>query len=115
MLVTAFLAAVYEWRSNFGLAVTDITTGNSVLPNWPMSNSCLTRLVALSRASCCSPNALLALREQLQNTFPAVHLTLLADSFSPRWRRQTRQTTGCGAPNCKRDPGRLGGDRLSRK
>ena len=27
-----------------------------------------------------------ALREQLQNTFPAVHLTLLADSFSPRWR-----------------------------
>jgi DNA mismatch repair protein MutS len=76
-----FLSAVYEGSNSFGLAVTDITTGEfrfTQLPDEPF---------LLDEISRVKPSELLvserahALGEQLQRIFPGVHLTSLAESF----------------------------------
>jgi DNA mismatch repair protein MutS len=76
-----FLAAVYEWRSNFGLAVTDITTGEFRFTQLADEQFLLDEISRIKPSELLLAERAATLREQLQNTFPAVHLTLLADSF----------------------------------
>jgi len=76
-----FLAAVYEGRGDFGLAVTDITTGEFRFTQVADEQFLLDEISRVQPSELLAPERAPALREQLQRAFPAVHLTLLADSF----------------------------------
>jgi DNA mismatch repair protein MutS len=76
-----FLAAVYEGRGNFGLAVTDITTGEFRFTQLADEQFLFDEISRVQPSELLLAERAPALREQLQKTFPAVHLTLLADSF----------------------------------
>ena len=76
-----FLAAVYEARGNFGLAVTDVTTGEFRFTQLADEQFLLDEISRVKPSELLVAERAAALREQLQKTFPAVHLTLLADSF----------------------------------
>jgi DNA mismatch repair protein MutS len=76
-----FLAAVYQGRGNFGLATTDITTGEFRFTRLAEEQFLFDEISRITPSELLVAEAAGALREQLQKTFPAVHLTLLADSF----------------------------------
>ena len=76
-----FLAAVYEGRGDFGLAVTDITTGEFRFTQVADEQFLFDEISRVQPSELLAPERAPALREQLQRAFPAVHLTLLADSF----------------------------------
>jgi DNA mismatch repair protein MutS len=76
-----FLAAVYEARGAFGLAVTDITTGEFRFTQLADEQFLFDELGRVKPSELLVAERAAALREQLQKTFPAVHLTSLADSF----------------------------------
>jgi DNA mismatch repair protein MutS len=76
-----FLAAVYEGSGNFGLAVTDITTGEFRFTQLADEQFLFDEISRVKPSELLVAERPPALREQLQKTFPAVHLTLLADSF----------------------------------
>ena len=76
-----FLAAVYERRGDFGLAVTDITTGEFRFTQLADEHFLFDEISRVKPSELLVAERAPGLREQLQNTFPAVHLTLLADSF----------------------------------
>ena len=76
-----FLAAVYEGRGAFGLAVTDITTGEFRFTQLADEQFLFDEISRVKPSELLVAERAVALREQLQNTFPAVHLTLLADAF----------------------------------
>jgi DNA mismatch repair protein MutS len=76
-----FLAAVYEGRGNFGLAVTDITTGEFRFTQLADEQFLFDEISRVKPSELLVAERAPALREQLQKAFPAVHLTLLADSF----------------------------------
>ena len=76
-----FLAAVYEARGNFGLAVTDVTTGEFRFTQLADEQFLLDEISRVKPSELLVAERAAVLREQLQKTFPAVHLTLLADSF----------------------------------
>ena len=80
-----FLAAVYEARGDFGLAVTDVTTGEFRFTQLADEQFLLDEISRVKPGELLVAERAAVLREQLK-TFPAVHLTLLVDSFSPRWR-----------------------------
>ena len=95
-----FLAAVYEGRGDFGLAVTDITTGEFRFTQLADEQFLFDEISRVKPSELLVAERAPALREQLQKAFPAVHLTLLADSFSRNGGRQTRQTNMLrGPPN----------------
>lgn len=81
-----FLAAVYEGRGDFGLAVTDITTGEFRFTQVADEQFLFDEISRVQPSELLAPERAPALREQLQRAFPAVHLTLLADSFSRKRR-----------------------------
>ena len=76
-----FLAAVYEGRGNFGLAVTDITTGEFRFTQLAEEQFLFDEISRVKPSELLVAERAPALREQLQKSFPAVHITLLADSF----------------------------------
>ena len=76
-----FLAAVYEGRGDFGLAVTDITTGEFRFTQLADEQFLFDEISRVKPSELLVAERAPALREQLQKAFPAVHLTLLADSF----------------------------------
>src|SRR5262249_56096700 len=76
-----FLAAVYEARGDFGLAVTDITTGEFRFTQQVDEQFLFDEISRIKPSELLVAERAAALREQLQKTFPAVHLTVLADSF----------------------------------
>ena len=76
-----FLAAVYEARGDFGLAVTDVTTGEFRFTQLADEQFLLDEISRVKPSELLVAERAAVLREQLQKTFPAVHLTLLADSF----------------------------------
>ncbi len=76
-----FLAAVYEGRGNFGLAVTDITTGEFRFTQLANEQFLFDEISRVKPSELLVAERAPALREQLQKAFPAVHLTLLADAF----------------------------------
>ena len=76
-----FLAAVYEARGDFGLAVTDVTTGEFRFTQLADEQFLFDEISRVKPSELLVAERALVLREQLQKTFPAVHLTLLADSF----------------------------------
>jgi DNA mismatch repair protein MutS len=76
-----FLAAVYEGRGNFGLAVTDITTGEFRFTQLADEEFLFDEISRVKPSELLVAERAPALREQLQKAFPAVHLTLLADAF----------------------------------
>jgi len=76
-----FLAAVYEGRGDFGLAVTDITTGEFRFTQLADAQFLFDEISRVKPSELLVAERAPALREQLQKAFPAVHLTLLADSF----------------------------------
>jgi DNA mismatch repair protein MutS len=76
-----FLAAVYEGRGNFGLAVTDITTGEFRFTQLADEQFLFDEISRVKPSELLVAERAPALREQLQKAFPAVHLTLLADAF----------------------------------
>ena len=76
-----FLAAVYEGRGNFGLAVTDITTGEFRFTQLADEQFLFDEISRVKPSELLVAERAPALREQLQKVFPAVHLTLLADAF----------------------------------
>jgi DNA mismatch repair protein MutS len=76
-----FLAAVYEGRGNFGLAVTDITTGEFRFTQLADAQFLFDEISRVKPSELLVAERAPALREQLQKAFPAVHLTLLADAF----------------------------------
>ena len=76
-----FLAAVYEARGDFGLAVTDVTTGEFRFTQLADEQFLFDEISRVKPSELLVAERAPALREQLQKAFPAVHLTLLADSF----------------------------------
>ncbi len=76
-----FLAAVYEGPGNFGLAVTDITTGEFRFTQLAEEQFLFDEISRVKPSELLVAERAPALREQLQKSFPAVHITLLADSF----------------------------------
>ena len=76
-----FLAAVYEARGDFGLAVTDVTTGEFRFTQLADEQFLFDEISRVKPSELLVAERAAVLREQLQKTFPAVHLTLLADSF----------------------------------
>ena len=76
-----FLAAVYEGRGNFGLAVTDITTGEFRFTQLAEEQSLLDEISRVQPSELLLAERTRALRERLQKMFPLVHLTSLADSY----------------------------------
>jgi DNA mismatch repair protein MutS len=76
-----FLAAVHEARGDFGLAVTDITTGEFRFTQLADEQFLLDEISRVKPSELLVAERAAVLREQLQKTFPAVHLTLLVDSF----------------------------------
>jgi DNA mismatch repair protein MutS len=76
-----FLAAVHEARGDFGLAVTDITTGEFRFTQLAGEQFLFDEISRVKPSELLVAERAAALREQLQKTFPAVHLTSLADSF----------------------------------
>ena len=76
-----FLAAVYEARGDFGLAVTDVTTGEFRFTQLADEQFLFDEISRIQTERVAGRRTRRRLREQLQKTFPAVHLTLLADVF----------------------------------
>jgi DNA mismatch repair protein MutS len=76
-----FLAAVHEGHGHFGLAVTDITTGEFRFTQLPDEQFLFDEMSRVKPSELLIAERAPALREQLQRSFPAVHMTLLADSF----------------------------------
>jgi DNA mismatch repair protein MutS len=76
-----FLAAVHEASGDFGLAVTDVTTGEFRFTQLADEQFLLDEISRVKPSELLVAERAAVLREQLQKTFPAVHLTLLADSF----------------------------------
>lgn len=76
-----FLAAVFEGRGDFGLAVTDITTGEFRFTQLADEQFLFDEISRVKPSELLVAERAPALREQLEKAFPAVHLTLLADSF----------------------------------
>jgi DNA mismatch repair protein MutS len=76
-----FLAAVHEARGDFGLAVTDVTTGEFRFTQLADEQFLFDEISRVKPSELLVAERAAVLREQLQKTFPAVHLTLLADSF----------------------------------
>jgi DNA mismatch repair protein MutS len=76
-----FLAAVYEARGAYGLAVTDITTGEFRFTQLADEPFLFDEMSRVNPAELLVAEGAGALREQLQKEFPAIHLTLLADAF----------------------------------
>jgi DNA mismatch repair protein MutS len=76
-----FLAAVYEARGDFGLAVTDVTTGEFRFTQLADEQFLLDEISRVKPSELLVAERAAVLREQLQKTFPAVHLTLLVDAF----------------------------------
>jgi DNA mismatch repair protein MutS len=76
-----FLAAVHEGRGNFGLAVTDITTGEFRFTQLAEEQSLLDEISRVQPSELLLAERTRALRERLQKMFPLVHLTSLADSY----------------------------------
>jgi DNA mismatch repair protein MutS len=76
-----FLAAVYEERGAFGLAITDITTGEFRFTQLADEQFLFDELSRVNPSELLVAERAAALREQLQKAFPALHLTFLADAF----------------------------------
>lgn len=76
-----FLAAVYKRSGNFGLAVTDITTGEFRFTQLAEEPFLFDEISRVKPSELLVSQAAPALREQLQRSFPGVHLTALEDSF----------------------------------
>lgn len=76
-----FLAAVYEGPGNFGLAVTDITTGEFRFTQLAEEQFLFDEISRVKPSELLVAERAPALRERLQKSFPAVHITLLAESF----------------------------------
>jgi DNA mismatch repair protein MutS len=75
-----FLAAVSEGRSNLGLAVTDITTGEFRFTQLAEEPSLLDEISRIKPSELLLAERARGIRERLQKTFPFVHLTPLPDS-----------------------------------
>src|SRR5918994_1571758 len=75
-----FLAAVCEGRSNLGLAVTDITTGEFRFTQLAEEQSLLDEISRIKPSELLLAERSRALRERFQKTFPFVHLTPLPES-----------------------------------
>jgi DNA mismatch repair protein MutS len=75
-----FLAAVCEGRSNLGLAVTDITTGEFRFTQLAEEQSLLDEISRIKPSELLLAERARALRERFQKTFPFVHLTPLPES-----------------------------------
>jgi DNA mismatch repair protein MutS len=76
-----FLAAVYEERGSFGLAVTDITTGEFRFTQVAEEQSVFDEMSRIKPSELLVAERARSLRERLQKIFFSVHLTLLADGF----------------------------------
>jgi DNA mismatch repair protein MutS len=76
-----FLAAVYQERGNFGLAVTDITTGEFRFTQMAEEQSLFDEMSRIKPSELLVAERARSLREALQKIFFSVHLTLLADGF----------------------------------
>ncbi len=76
-----FLSAVYEGSNSFGLAVTDITTGEFRFTQLPDEPFLLDEISRVKPSELLVSECAHALGEQLQRIFPGVHLTSLAESF----------------------------------
>ena len=75
-----FLAAVYEGRSNFGLALTDITTGEFRFTQLAEEQSLFDEISRIKPSEILVGERARSLTERLKKTFPSIHLTLLPDS-----------------------------------
>jgi DNA mismatch repair protein MutS len=75
-----FLAAAYEGRSNFGLALTDITTGEFRFTQLAEEQSLFDEISRIKPSEILVGERPGSLLEGLKKTFPSIHLTLLPDS-----------------------------------
>jgi DNA mismatch repair protein MutS len=75
-----FLTAVYEGRSNFGLALTDITTGEFRFTQLAEEQSLFDEISRIKPSETLVGESARSLTERLKKTFPSIHLTPLADS-----------------------------------
>ena len=76
-----FLAAVYEEHGNFGLAVTDITTGEFRFTQVAEEQSLFDEMSRIKPSELLVAERARSLCERMQKIFFSVHLTLLADGF----------------------------------
>src|SRR6266404_4220291 len=76
-----FLTAVYEGRSNFGLALTDITTGEFRFTQLAEEQSLFDEISRIKPSETLVSERTRSLTERLKKTFPSIHLPLLAESY----------------------------------